>query len=126
LALVDLVDRLTDPVSGGRKTQIAIGLALPVLMLCFAAYLYLALPVVITLPLPRKYGTSQQYLSTTSDHARYSLCLIVCTAALYFHFRWYWGLHSQLTDSAQFMTMMSLIAFGVAAFYACFAFFLTS
>jgi len=117
---------MTDPVSGGTKTRIGIGAVLPLSILVLAAYVYLSLPTVISLPLPRKYGMSQQYLTTTSPHARWAITAIMASTAAYFHFRWYWGLHRRLTDSAQLMTMLAMIGFGGSFLWLIATLFLTS
>ncbi|EMI53131.1 putative membrane protein [Rhodopirellula sallentina SM41] len=117
LALVDLLDRLTDPVSGGRKTRLLLGVFVPLGIMCLVGFLFINLPAVITFPVGRRYGISPQYITVQSEHARYAICLVTSMIATYFHFRWYWGLDRRLSDYSELLTTVSLIGFGAAMLY---------
>jgi len=111
LALVDLIERLTDPPTGGPVARWGVGVAAAIAILAYSFVWLSRCGHAIRLELPSRYGTATFNDSTGQLPMAFGSALAF--VALYLHFRWFWSMTKRLDTYYEPLQMVSLL--GVAA-----------
>ncbi len=126
LTWLDFVDRLTDPPSDGPIQRLGIGLAVSALSFVYGLSWLLFPPESVSLPLSPRYGTGQQFATSTSGHVPVAVGLAFVLLGLYLHFHWYWGNHPRLNAYYVLLQGIALLGLAASIIYGFAAFALTS
>lgn len=111
--MFELLERLTEPPSGGRVHQIVIGLLASALAIIVGCWLLSYAGSAVTLSLPSRYGRATY---ADSSGLLYVLAGATCTAfGLYLHAGWFWVLKNPQHWAPEItrLTMLALAFLGL-------------